>query len=614
MFQTFDAPTRPDAGPPRLAALRAEMARVGVNGFLVPRADAHQGEYVADCDARLAWLTGFTGSAGFCAVLPDRAGLFVDGRYRVQARAQTDALAFDIVPWPDTRLAAWLREAASDDAVIAFDPWLHTVTEIEGLRKDLAGSGITLLEQANLVDAVWPDRPAPPVAAARAQPDALAGRAASAKRADLAAALSEAGHDAAVLTQPDSIAWLLNIRGGDIPRIPIVQAFALLHADGRVDLFTDPAKLNGLAAHLGPEVTVQPAAAFSPALRAQTGTVRLDRDSAPLAVQMDLAQGTATPVAGRDPCLLPKACKTAAELAGADAAHLRDGAAMVEFLCWLDRRTANLPDETLTEIDCVRALEGFRAATGCLRDIAFDTIAGTGPHGAIVHYRVTEGTNRAVAPGDLLLIDSGGQYDDGTTDITRTIAVGDVGSEARAAFTRVLKGMIAVSRARFPDGVAGRDLDALARFPLWLAGQDYDHGTGHGVGSFLSVHEGPQRISRAGAEPLRPGMIVSNEPGYYREDAFGIRIENLVAVEPAPALPGGDPARKMLCLRTLTHVPIDRRALDVGTLDSAETAWLDAYHAETRRRLEGLVSPAARDWLVAATAPLGTGPTRAAPT
>ncbi len=604
MLQDFDAPTRPDAGPARLAALRGALVEAGLTGFIVPRADAHQGEYVADCDARLAWLTGFTGSAGFCVVLPDRAGLFVDGRYRVQARAQTDAASFTVVPWPETRLATWLREAAPPEATIGFDPWLHTVREIDTLRRDLAGSGITLVEHATPVDDLWADRPAPPTAAARAHPDLLSGRSAADKRAALAAELRGAGHDCAVLTQPDSIAWLLNIRGNDIPRIPVVQAFAVLHADGRVDLFTDPDKTRKLVDHLGPCVSVHPADDFAPALRRLAGQIRIDRDSAPLAVQLALAEAPGQSVPGRDPCALPKATKTAAELAGADAAHLRDGAAMVEFLCWLDGRKARLATDPLTEIDCVTELERSRTATGALRDISFDTIAGSGPNGAIVHYRVTRDTNRTVAPGDLLLIDSGGQYDDGTTDITRTIAMGDIPADARAAFTRVVQGMIAISRLRFPHGVAGRDLDALARAQLWLAGQDYDHGTGHGVGSYLSVHEGPQRIARSGMEPLLPGMILSNEPGYYRDGAFGIRIENLIVVEPAPPVPGGDPHRDWLGFRTLTHVPIDRAALDRDLLSPAEIAWLDAYHAETRHRLAPHVGPAARDWLVAATRPL----------
>jgi Xaa-Pro aminopeptidase len=604
MFQDFDAATRPEAGPPRLAALRTAMADAGLHGFLVPRADAHQGEYVADCDARLTWLTGFTGSAGFCAVLPDRAGLFVDGRYRVQARAQTDGDAYTVVPWPDTKLAGWLRDNAPDGARIGFDPWLHTAREIETLRADLDGTGICLVEHDNLVDTIWPDRPAPPKAPARAHPDALAGRSAADKRAALADTLISAGHDCAVLTQPDSICWLLNIRGSDIPRIPVMQGFAILHADGRVDLFTDPAKVSGLDAHLGPDVTVHPAGDFAAALRNLPGQVRFDRDSAPRAVQLALDAAPGTAVAGPDPCLLPKATKTEAELAGAEAAHLLDGAAVVEFLCWLDARRARLDTDPLTEIDCVTELERCREATGALCDISFDTIAGTGPHGAIVHYRVTRDTNRTVAPGDLLLIDSGGQYADGTTDITRTMAMGDVDADARAAFTRVVQGMIAISRARFPHGIAGRDIDALARTPLWLAGQDYDHGTGHGVGSYLSVHEGPQRISRSGLAVLEPGMILSNEPGYYREGAFGIRIENLIVVEPAPDLPGGDAGRDWLAFRTLTHVPIDRTALDPDMLSPAEIAWLDAYHAETRRRLAPLVGPAARDWLVAATRPI----------
>lgn len=606
MFQSFEVISRPSDGPPRLAALRQVVRDGGLTGFLVPRADAHQGEYVADCDARLAWLTGFTGSAGFCVVLPEIAGVFVDGRYRLQVRAQVDGTAFTPVNWPETQLVEWLKAHAQTGATIGFDPWLHTIDEICNLRKALAETGITLVESANLIDAVWTDRPALPMARAFAHPDAIAGRSAAEKRAEIAGALRAAGEIAAVLTLPDGINWLLNLRGGDIPRVPVLQAFAVIDADGAVVLFAEPAKLAGLAAHLGEAVSLQPQAEFEAYLRRMAGKVRLDRATAPMAVKLALRAGTAECSFGRDPCILPKACKTAAEIAGMEAAHLRDGAAMVEFLCWLDAEAAKLaadPDHRLTEIGVVRALEGFRRATNQLVDISFDTICGAGPDGAIVHYRVSEATDRAVRPGEFLLVDSGGQYADGTTDITRTIAIGDPGAEARTAFTRVLQGVIAISRVRFPKGVAGRDLDALARYPLWLAGQDYDHGTGHGVGAYLSVHEGPQRLARTGAEPLVPGMILSNEPGYYREGVFGIRIENLIVVEPAAPLPGGD-ARDMLAFRTLTYVPIDRRGLVPEMLHRDECAWLDAYHAECWTRLSSLVSAEARDWLKQATAPI----------
>ncbi|MCA8878806.1 MAG: aminopeptidase P family protein [Rhodobacteraceae bacterium] len=607
MFQNFDVITRPGDGPPRLAALRKAIADENLAGFLVPRADAHQGEYVADCDARLAWLTGFTGSAGFCAVLPDIAGIFVDGRYRLQVRAQVDKSAFTPVNWPDTRLSDWLKEHAPKGAAIGFDPWLHTIDEIEKLRKVLTGTEITLVEcAANLVDAVWTDRPDPPKGKAVAQPEALAGRSAMDKRKDIASTLCAAGEAAAVITLPDSIAWLLNIRGSDIPRVPIMQGFAVIQDDASVDLFADPEKLDGLEDHLGATVRIWPAEEFDPFMRQLTGKVRVDRQSAPMAVQLALNAALVEPIYGRDPCILPKACKSAAEIAGAEAAHLRDGAAMVEFLAWLASEAAKLKDDPkyrLTEIGIVEALESFRRATNKLRDISFDTICGAGPDAAIVHYRVTRDSDRAVKPDEFLLVDSGGQYEDGTTDITRTIAIGDPGEAARAAFTRVLQGMIAISRARFPKGVAGRDLDALARYALWCAGQDYDHGTGHGVGAYLSVHEGPQRLARTGTEPLAAGMILSNEPGHYCEGEYGIRIENLIVVEPAPALPGAD-ARDMLAFRTLTYVPIDRNGMIVEMLSAGERAWIDEYHAETWRRLSPLVSEPARDWLKQATSAL----------
>ncbi|TCP62408.1 Xaa-Pro aminopeptidase [Rhodovulum bhavnagarense] len=600
MFQGFDSPTRPEDGQPRLAALRAVMAREGLAGFLVPRADAHQGEYVAPRDARLAWLTGFTGSAGFACVLMDKAGVFVDGRYRVQARAQIDGAVFAPVDWPEVRLADWLRENLGSGTV-GLDPWLHTPREIETLEGALADSGIVLREVDNLVDRIWSDQPAPPLGEIIPYPETLAGETHGAKRARIAKILCAAGQQAAVLTLPDSIAWLLNIRGSDIPRNPVPHGFAVLHRDGRVTLFVDPAKVTEtLRAHLGGEVTLRPVEALAPGLKSLVGPVRVDPGSAPLWILRQLQEGGIEIAQAEDPCILPKARKSQAELDGTRAAHLRDGAAMVEFLAWLDREA---PSGRLSEIDVVRALEGFRHATGHLRDISFDTIAGAGPNGAIVHYRVTEATNRPVRPGELLLVDSGGQYLDGTTDITRTMAVGEPPQEARAPFTRVLKGMIAISRARFPKGLSGRDLDALARYPLWLAGQDYDHGTGHGVGVYLCVHEGPQRLSRLSGVVLEPGMIVSNEPGYYREGAFGIRIENLVVVREAAPLEGADD-RAMLDFETLSWVPIDRRLIAPALLSKDERDWLNAYHAEVAQRIGPLVSDAARDWLVGATAPI----------
>ena len=598
MFQSFAAGADPTQGGPRLARLRVAMADAGLQGFLVPRADAHQSEYVAVRDERLSWLTGFTGSAGFAVVLPGIAGVFIDGRYRVQVRAQVDLAAYTPVPWPETQPGPWIAQHLGA-GVVGFDPWLHTADEIARLEAALSGSGVTLRACANLVDAIWPDQPPPPQGRAFAHPDDMAGQSSAEKRAALAAGLRKAGVRAAVITLPDSLCWLLNIRGADVPRNPVLHGFALLSDDARVTLFADPAKFDAATrAHLGDEVDLQPPAALEAALRALTGPVLVDRATAPLAI-WQLLEGAGIAVqAGDDPCRLPKACKTPAEIAATRTAHLRDGAAVVQFLRWLDETH---PTRPLTEIDAVTALEGFRRATNALHDLSFDTICGAGPHGAIIHYRVTEETNRPLGQDTLLLVDSGAQYRDGTTDITRTLPLGDPGDEARACYTRVLQGLIAISRCRFPKGLAGRDLDALARAPLWMAGLDYDHGTGHGVGAFLSVHEGPQRLSRLSDVPLQPGMILSNEPGYYREGAFGIRLENLIVVTEAPPL--GD-NRAQLCFETLTFAPFDRRLIVTAMLAPGERVWIDAYHAEVLAKIGPLLDAATQDWLKAACAPL----------
>ncbi len=594
MFQTFEAQSSPDQGPPRLAALRDLMARKSFDAFLVPRADAHQGEYVAPRDARLEWLTGFSGSAGFCAVLAEVAGVFIDGRYRVQVRAQV-ADVYTPVHWPETQLADWLLERLPQGGTLAYDPWLHTVSEIAGLRAKLAG--FELVPTENLIDAIWDDQPAPPDAPFTAHALEHAGETHDAKRARLAAEMTEA---AAVLTLPDSIAWLLNIRGTDIARNPVPQAFAILHQNGRVDLFAGAGKADDIADHLGPDVAVHDVGVFLDALAELNGKVLIDQRTCPDKVATALTEAGCDVVEGQDPCILPKACKNATEIAGAKTAHERDAVAMVRFLAWLDDQA---PKGGLTEIDVVKALEGFRMQTNALRDISFETICGAGPNGAIVHYRVSEDTNRPVTAGDLLLVDSGGQYIDGTTDITRTMAIGAPTDEHKACYTRVLQGMIATSRIRFPKGVGGQHLDALARAPLWMAGQDYDHGTGHGVGSYLSVHEGPQGISRRSEVALQKGMILSNEPGYYREGAFGIRIENLIVVTDAPALAGGDD-RDMLSFDTLTYVPFDRRLIDIGLLTDAERDWIDRYHGDTLLLLASRLDAQTRDWLTKACAPL----------
>ncbi|UYV38947.1 aminopeptidase P family protein [Rhodobacteraceae bacterium D3-12] len=601
MFQSFEDTARPDQGPPRLAQVREELKREGLAGFLIPRADAHQGEYVAPHDDRLSWLTGFTGSAGFCAALCDVAGVFIDGRYRTQVKQQVDLEHFTPVPWPETSLGDWLVEMLPNGGRVGYDAWLHTPDEISTIELRTAPHGITLDPCENLVDRVWPDQPAPPQGRITPYPAELAGETHGAKRARLGETLCNAGQSAAILTLPDSIAWLLNIRGTDIPRNPVPHCFAVLNDDGRVTLFVDPAKLDDtLKAHLGADVTLRPPSAFLPALHSLPGNIRLDPKTAPIATLHALQESGRAYVFAQDPCLLPKARKTEAEIAATQGAHLRDGAAMVEFLTWFDAQSPG----TITEIDVVTALEGHRRASNALLDISFETIAGTGPNGAVIHYRVTQDTNATLEDGHLIVLDSGGQYIDGTTDITRTLSVGQPGEEERRAFTRVLKGMIAISRARFPQGLAGRDLDPLARYHLWLAGQDFNHGTGHGVGVYLCVHEGPQRLSRISHVPLEPGMILSNEPGYYREGAFGIRIENLIVVQEAADLPTADPERAMYEFLTLTFVPIDRRLILPAMMDAGEIDWLNRYHMACRDALFERVSPAAQTWLMAATEPL----------
>ena len=603
MFQSFDSQSSPEIHPPRLAALRAELVARDLDGALVPRADAHQGEYVSPRDARLAWLTGFTGSAGFCIVTPDRAGVFVDGRYRVQVKSEVDLAHFTPVPWPETKPADWLRNAMPEGGRIGYDPWLHTRREITDLEKALAGSGIALIAQGtNPIDAIWPDQPEAPAGQVRLWPDALAGETAAEKRARIAADLRKAGQHAAVLTQADSLSWLLNIRGADIAKNPVVQGFAIIEENGHVAVFTNPAKFPPeIRAALGNEVQVLPLVALTPALTNLSGPVRLDAGTAPDQV-FTLIESMDTEIApGQDPVIMPKACKNTAEIAGMRAAHLQDGAAVSELLFWLDAQAPGLADTALTEIDVVRKLEALRVARGIL-DISFDSIVGAGPHGAIMHYRVSEKSNRRIQPGDILLVDSGGQYDNGTTDITRTLPMGgNYDMAVRRPYTRVLQGMIAISRVQFPRGVAGAHIDALARAPLWSEGMDFDHGTGHGVGAGLSVHEGPVRISRISDIPLQPGMILSNEPGYYREGAFGIRLENLIVVREVAS---GD-GRDMLGFETLTLAPLDRRLIEPGLLSAEEIAWLDAYHARVWDEIAPLVSDQVRDWLFLATRPLG---------
>ena len=598
MFQSFEETSDPSQGAPRLAALRAEMANAGLEAFIVPRADQYQGEYVADCDARLAWLTGFTGSAGFCAALSDQAGIFVDGRYTVQVRAQTDPEQFTPQDWPATQLGPWLCERLSAGQKVGFDPWLHTISEVETLEEQLSKAGIILVPSANLVDAIWTDRPAPPAGKAIAHPIEVSGEPSPDKRARMASQLADAGHKAVILTEPASISWLLNIRGTDLPSVPVVQSHAVLHDDGTVWLFADPTKFDDLGPD--PAITLFEHSAMVEQVASLAGPVRLEKSSCPVALLSALRAAGIDVEFDDDPCALAKACKNDVEIEGARQAHARDALAMIKFLCWLDQVT---PKGTMTEIDAVTALEGFRRENNRLLDISFETIAGVADHAALPHYHVTNASNQTIVQDNVLLVDSGGQYRDGTTDITRTIAVGNPGDDIKAAFTRVLQGMIAISRLRWPRGLAGRDLDAIARFPLWVAGQDYDHGTGHGVGSYLSVHEGPQRLSRVSHVPFQPGMILSNEPGYYREGAFGIRIENLIVVQEAPDVQGAD-GRDQLSFETLCYVPIDTRLVVAEMMSADEIKWLNDYHAECYARSADHLQDDLRSWLEAATAPI----------
>ena len=608
MFQSFDALTDPAQGIDRVARLRARIVQAGLDGFLVPRADEHQGEYVPARAERLRWLTGFTGSAGAALVMADRALLFVDGRYTLQAATQVDGSTFAIESLIDNPPAKWLAAHAGAETVIGYDPWLHTIAEAEGLRAALekAGGRLVAVEE-NPLDAIWADRPSAPVETVEIQPLAYAGELAKDKIARLGADIAAAGADHAVLTDPSSLAWVFNIRGHDVPHTPLALGFAILPTEGLPLLFLSRAKLTiETEAYLTQLATVlepQELETRLAALGRQGARIGLDPALAADRLRLIVEGNGGAVIRLADPARLPRAIKNEAELAGARAAHRRDGAAMVRFLHWLDAQEAGSVDE----IAAVTALEGFRRATGeetqmPLRDISFDTISGAGPNGAIVHYRVTTDTNRMLGNGELYLVDSGGQYQDGTTDITRTVAIGAPDDEMRERTTLVLKGLIAISMLRFPAGTRGADIDVLARHALWQAGLDYAHGTGHGVGSYLAVHEGPQRIAKTGSQPLLAGMILSNEPGYYRAGRYGIRLENLIVVKPAEPVAGGEIA--MHGFETLTLAPFDRRLIRADLLTQGERAWLDAYHARVLYEIGPTVKGAALDWLEAAAAPL----------
>ena len=587
----------------RLAALRAELARRGLDGFVVPLSDEHQGEYIARRSQRLAWLTGFTGSAGMAVVLAERAALFVDGRYTLQAAAQVDDSLYEHRHITEEPADAWLREHLAAGAALGYDPRLHGTRERDRMAAPCRAVGARLVAcEDNPIDALWADQPPAPLGPIAPHPARFAGAEAAEKREIVSARLAEKDAAAAVLSAPDSIAWLLNVRGADVANSPLPHSFAIVHSDGDVDWFVDRRKLlPEVPAHLGNAVQVLAPETMANVLDglADTGkTVLIDAAATPVWMVDRLTERGAEVIRGADPCALPKACKNAVELDGIRAAHRRDGVALARFLAWL----AAAPPSSINELGAVERLAAMRAGGAHYRGPSFDTISGAGANGAIVHYRVTEESNRTLEPGTLYLVDSGGQYMDGTTDVTRTVAIGRPEPEHRDRFTRVLRGHIALATARFPRGTTGAQLDALARQFLWQAGLDYDHGTGHGVGHYLNVHEGPQRISRMGsAAALAPGMVVSNEPGYYKTGAYGIRIENLVAVKEAD-----DSDEGFLGFETLTLAPIDRTLIDPAMLTADERAWLDAYHARVAETLAPLLADDAATlaWLRAATAPL----------
>ncbi|RST86433.1 aminopeptidase P family protein [Aquibium carbonis] len=608
MFQSFDTVSDPSLSGPRVARLRAWLAGQGLDGFLVPRADEHQGEYVPARAERLQWITGFTGSAGVALILADRAHLFVDGRYTLQAAQQADPAIFTGESLIETPPPAFIRESLPEGLSIGFDPWLHTIGDAAALKSAVEASGGRLVAlDRNAVDAVWDDQPSPPIEPVDIHPEHFAGRLAMEKLADLAESVAKADADCCVLTDPASLAWAFNIRGNDVPHTPLALGFAILRAEGLPLLFMDERKLPmRTQAYLTQLAELMPPSALEDEivrLAASGARVGLDTALAAEKLRMLVDENGGIIVSMPDPVRLPRATKNAAELAGTRAAHRRDGVAVTRYLAWLDRQRPGSVDE----IGAVTALENARRKAGeeaqmPLRDISFDTISGAGPNGAIIHYRVTTATNRVLGDGELFLVDSGAQFQDGTTDITRTVPIGIPSAEMRERYTLVLKGMIGISLLRFPAGTRGADIDAVARMALWKAGLDYGHGTGHGVGSYLSVHEGPQRIAKTGTEKLLPGMILSNEPGYYKAGHYGIRLENLIVVTEPQTIPGGD--KPMHGFETLTLAPFDRRLIVTEMLTAEERAWVDAYHARVVAEIGPMLGDEDRAWLEGMAQPL----------
>ncbi|WOH49455.1 aminopeptidase P family protein [Bradyrhizobium sp. sBnM-33] len=603
-FQTFEEPEGGVALTARLARFREELARRKLTGFVVPRADQQQNEYVPASEERLAWLTGFTGSAGMAIVLTREAAVFVDGRYTLQAAKQVDRKAWQIEPLADPPPEQWLTKHLAAGDRLGFDPWLHTSAAAERLAAACTKAGAELIAaESNPLDQVWTERPAPPLGRVAIHGVQFSGEIEAEKLKRIRLEINKLGVEALVLSDSHAVAWTFNIRGADVSHTPLPLSYALVPKDGRPTIFIDHRKLSNLTRdHLEQSAEVREPDALVPALTelARSGAaIALDSATAADALSRLIAGAGGKPVRGNDPVSLLKAVKNITEIEGTRTAHQRDAVALARFLAWIDREA---PSGALTEIDTVEALETFRRQTCALKDVSFPTIAGTGPNGAIVHYRVTRKSNRRISPGDLLLIDSGAQYEDGTTDVTRTIAIGNPTDEMRDRFTRVLRGHIAIARAVFPDGTTGAQIDSFARQFLWQAGLDFEHGTGHGVGSYLSVHEGPARISKLGTTPLKRGMILSNEPGYYKTDAYGIRIENLELVIGTDIAGAEKPVN---AFETLTLAPIDRRLIDVNMLSATELKWLNDYHERINRAVRPhLDDNATKLWLDEATAAL----------
>lgn len=591
----------------RMEDLCVELTKVQVDGFIVPVADEYQNEYPPASARRVAWLCGFTGSAGAAVVLrPESltdkerkaAAIFVDGRYNIQARQQVDMERYEQKDLMTNPMPEWVAERLPKGAKLAYDPWMHTQMAVEAMRKQLEQSGISLMpSERNLLDAVWADRPAVPSEPVRVYGEEYAGESNQSKRQRIGKIIEKNGADVAVITQPDAIAWLFNIRGGDVTHTPLALSFALLYANGQAEWFIDERKISDpVRAHLGAEITIHPMEALQDALRGLSAK-KVQYDPKRSAAWFHQQLTGAEIVAKDDPCLLPKACKNTAEIAGIHNAHQRDGVALTRFLCWLD---GEVQRRELTELEAEAKLLEFRQQQPGFHEPSFDTIAGSGAHGAIVHYRATPDSNAVLAKDSLFLLDSGGQYIDGTTDVTRTIAIGAPTNEQKRRFTQVLRGHIALAKVVFPKGVCGQHLDVLARAALWADCVDYAHGTGHGVGAYLGVHEGPQGIHMRSDVPLQPGMVLSNEPGFYKEGEYGIRIENLVVVTEKPGT-GKDGSRSYYQFETLTMAPIDLHLVEPDMLTADERQWLNAYHQQVRNALSGSLNTEERAWLEEAT-------------